>query len=163
MEIEIIIADFDNIRHGTDMGYLLDSYANDPMGGGTPLAENVKENLAKNLSKIPHAFSVLCYVDNRAAGLINCFEAFSTFKCKPLVNIHDIIVISEFRGLGVSQLMLEKVEQIAKDRDCCKITLEVLEGNEVALNSYKKFGFAGYELDPRMGRALFWQKLLENT
>lgn len=67
---------------------------------------------------------------------------------------------NQFRGLGVSQLMLAKVEEQAKKRGCCKITLEVLEGNEIARNSYMKFGFDGYELDPEMGKALFWQKTL---
>ena len=56
--------------------------------------------------------------------------------------------------------MLEKVEQIAIERGCCKLTLEVLEGNQAAQNSYQKFGFSAYELDPEMGRALFWDKKL---
>ena len=128
------------------------------MGGSQPLAESVKLNLANELSKLPHAFSIISYVNNRPAGLINCFEAFSTFKCKPLINIHDVVVVNEFRGLGLSQRMLSKVEEVAKSKGCCKITLEVLEGNDVAKNSYNKFGFAGYELDPIMGKALFWQK-----
>ena len=40
------------------------------------------------------------------------------------------------------------------------MTLEVLEGNEIAQHAYRSFGFAGYELDPRMGKAMFWQKKL---
>jgi ribosomal protein S18 acetylase RimI-like enzyme len=110
------------------------------------------------LSKLSYAFSIICYVNNKPAGLVNCFEAFSTFKCKPLINIHDVVVVNEFRGLGLSQPMLSKVEEIAKLKGCCKITLEVLEGNKVAQKSYIKFGFAGYELDPIMGKALFWQR-----
>jgi hypothetical protein len=31
---------------------------------------------------------------------------------------------------------------VARQRGCCKITLEVLEGNAVAQASYGKFGFA---------------------
>ncbi len=77
-----------------------------------------------------------------------------------LINIHDVIVLDEFRGLNISQLMLEKVEQVALERGCCKLTLEVLEGNKVAQNAYVKFGFAGYALDPEMGQAMFWQKML---
>lgn len=160
MKVEVLIADYLNDQHAKDIGYLLNSYAEDPMGGGTPLSDFIKENLALELSKLPHAFSVICYADGNPAGLINCFEAFSTFKCKPLINIHDITVVNKFRGLGISQKMLAKVEDIAKEKGCCKITLEVLEGNEVARNSYKKFGFEGYELDPKMGKALFWQKVI---
>ena len=54
----------------------------------------------------------------------------------------------------------EKVEEIAISKGCCKLTLEVLSGNAVAKASYEKFGFSGYELDPKVGNALFWQKSL---
>jgi ribosomal protein S18 acetylase RimI-like enzyme len=56
--------------------------------------------------------------------------------------------------------MMEKVESVAKERGACKVTLEVLEGNKVAQNSYAKFGFSGYELDPEMGKAIFWEKVI---
>ena len=158
MKIKVLVADYLHNKHAQDIGYLLNCYAEDPMGGGAPLSDNIKTNLASELSKLPHAFSIMCYVDDKPAGLINCFEAFSTFKCKPLINIHDIVVVSEFRGLGICQKMLATVEKVAREKGCCKITLEVLEGNEVARNSYLKFGFDGYELDPKMGKAMFWQK-----
>jgi len=89
---------------------------------------------------------------------VNCFEAFSTFLCKPLINIHDLVVIETYRSRGVSQRMLEKVEEIAKSKGCCKLTLEVLSGNVAAKSSYRKFGFDDYMLDPEAGSALFWQK-----
>ena len=77
-----------------------------------------------------------------------------------MINIHDLVVLSEYRGLGLSQKMLQYVENIAVENGCCKIILEMLEGNRVAKNAYLKFGFAGYELDPKMGKALFWEKAL---
>ena len=161
MNFEILLADYKNKNHGTDILYLLDSYSRDPMGGGVPLSDSTKNNLVKELSNIPHAFSVLGYINNKRAGLINCFETFSSFQCKPLINVHDVIVLADFRGHGISQLMMKEVEEIAKNKGCCKITLEVLEGNEVAQRSYKKFGFAGYELNPLMGKALFWEKPIQ--
>lgn len=158
--MEVIFVDYTNPQHGEDICKLMNSYALDPMGGGVPLSDFVQNNLVKELAKIPDAFSVLCYVGDEAAGLINCFAGFSTFKCQPLVNIHDVIVLEKFREQGVSQAMLAKVEQRAKERGCCKITLEVLEGNQPARDCYRKFGFSGYELDPQMGNALFWQKII---
>nr|WP_192867628.1 GNAT family N-acetyltransferase [Thaumasiovibrio occultus] len=158
--VEVVQADYANPQHGQDIIELMDTYSRDPMGGGAPLDDNVKANLVKELAKIPHAYSILCYVDGKPAALANCFEAFSTFKCKPLINIHDVVVVDTFRGLNLSQKLLAKVEEVALERGCCKITLEVLEGNEIARNCYRKFGFSGYELDPKMGNALFWQKIL---
>jgi len=160
MDIEVIQADYSNEQHEKDIPILLDAYALDPMGGGQALKNEVKEKLVKELAKLSHAFSVIAYVDNEPAGLVNCFEAFSTFACKPLINIHDVVVLDEYRGNGISQKMLDKVAQIAKSKDCCKMTLEVLSNNKIAKSAYSKFGFAGYELDPNAGAALFWQKKL---
>ena len=160
MNIKILDVDYNNEKQALELIDLLKAYALDPMGGGNPLEESVTENLITELSRLPHAFSIICYVNERPAGLINCFEAFSTFLCKPLLNIHDVIVLKEFRGNGLSQKMLERVEEIALSKGCCKLTLEVLTGNEAAKSSYNKFGFVGYELDPKIGRAQFWQKLL---
>jgi len=162
MKIDIINVDYLNPHHAKDMRLLMNTYAIDPMGGGKALSRSVLDNLANELSKLPHAFSVIGYVDDAPAGLVNCFEMFSTFSCKPLVNIHDVVVINDFRGQGIARKMLEKIEKIAVLKGCCKLTLEVLEGNNIAQASYKKFGFSGYQLDPLMGHALFWQKLLDN-
>ena len=162
MKIEILKADYSDAEHSFAIAYLLNCYAEDKMGGAAELADHIKNNVATELAKMSHAFSLICYFNGKPAGLVNCFEGFSTFQCKPLINVHDLIVSSSFRGLGISQLLLTKVEEIAKDKGCCKLTLEVLEGNHVAQNAYKKFGFAGYELDPGMGKAMFWQKSLNN-
>jgi ribosomal protein S18 acetylase RimI-like enzyme len=160
MKIDVFNLNYQDAQHAQDMLFLLDNYALDPMGGATALSQTVKDNLATALAKLPHAFSVICYVDGKPAGLANCFEAFSTFKCKPLINIHDVVVAGEFRGLGISQRILQHIENIAVQKGCCKVTLEVLEGNQIAKNAYLKFGFGGYQLDPQMGKALFWEKPL---
>ncbi|MNP77648.1 putative acetyltransferase [compost metagenome] len=76
------------------------------------------------------------------------------------MNVHDVAVVKKFRGLGLSQRMLQKVEDIARQRGCCKLTLEVLEGNAVAQAAYEKAGFAAGMFDPAHGRMLFWTKAL---
>lgn len=160
MKISTVIADYLDEKQAREIGTLLNAYAQDPMGGGKALDPNVVQNLAAELAKVPNALTVLCYVDGEPAGLANCFVGFSTFKLKPLINIHDLCVLPEFRGHGISQRLLDKVEETAIERGCCKITLEVLDGNEPAKQAYLKFGFAGFELDPKMGKAVFWEKVI---
>ena len=80
-------------------------------------------------------------MDKKPAGLAICFEGFSTFAWKPLLNIHDFAVASEFRKRGLAKRILEKVE-LAHTLGCCKIILEVLEGNKTAQIVYKSCGFA---------------------
>ncbi len=160
MTISCITADYHNKQHGQDLLNLLNAYALDPMGGGEALSDYTQEHLLAVLQKASMAFSVICYVDDKPAGLINCMETVSTFSAKPLVNIHDVVILPEFRGQKLSQVMLGAVEEIAQQKGCCKLTLEVLAGNHIAKAAYEKVGFSGYELDPEMGSALFWQKKL---
>jgi ribosomal protein S18 acetylase RimI-like enzyme len=160
LEIEILKADYYDNRHCAALIALLDAYAQDPMGGGCALTEHVKQNLIGELQRRSSAYSVLAFADGQPAGLVNCFEAFSTFACRPLVNIHDLVVLAGYRGLRIGQLMLQVVEQIALERGCCKLTLEVLQGNLPALDLYRKFGFAAYQLAAENGNAVFWQKRL---
>ena len=159
-EILVLQASYTNPIHAEAICLVLNHYAEDPMGGGEPLPSAVLQQLPAELAKRPYAFSVLAFVGGEPAGLVNCFEGFSTFACRPLVNVHDVAVVSKFRGLGLSQKMLQKVEEIARQRGCCKITLEVLEGNAIAQASYAKFGFAPGMFDPAHGRMLFWIKAL---
>lgn len=160
MNLEIIFANYQSPKHAQHIVELLNAYSEDPMGGGKPLPEEVKQNLVAGLAARDYAHTVIAYLDNEPAGLINVFDAFSSFKAKPLMNIHDVVVLAKFRGLGLSQKMLNKVEELAKEKGCCKLTLEVLSGNAVAKSAYEKFGFTGYELDPKAGQALFWEKEL---
>lgn len=96
------------------------------------------------LAEMPTAFSVLAFDHShadRAIGLVNCFFGFSTFELRPLVNVHDLIVTSDYRGKGVAALMLEEVERIARAHDCCRLTLEVYADNTPARRAYEKHGF----------------------
>jgi len=158
LDIATRIVDYTDPAQEQQLVELLDAYAHDPMGGGEPLPDHVRRDLCRALSGVPGAFSLIAEVNNQPAGLANCFSGFSTFQCKPLINIHDLAVLPEFRAQGVGQVLLQAVEDIAIERGCCKVTLEVLAGNEPARRAYRKFGFAGYQMSEKLGVAEFWQK-----
>lgn len=150
--------DVSDARDGAALLELLDGYARDPMGGGQALTEEVRTSLLPRLRKCSNYVGVIAWHDETPVGLANCFEGFSTFAAQPLLNIHDIVVARDVRGTGISQRLLAKVEELARARGCCKLTLEVLSNNRVAQGAYRKFGFDAYQLDPQAGQALFWQK-----
>jgi GNAT superfamily N-acetyltransferase len=156
----ILTADFNNPAHAEAIVYLLNEYAKDPMGGGAELSDFVKTNLISEMAKRASVHAILAFVNGKPAGLANCIEGFSTFACKPLLNIHDMVVLAEYRGQGISSLLLKKAEELAKSMGCCKLTLEVLEGNKTAQAAYVANGFMGYQLVSEMGQAMFWQKKL---
>ncbi|MCR9178676.1 MAG: GNAT family N-acetyltransferase [Erythrobacteraceae bacterium] len=158
--ITIGLADYASPRDAEAVAALLDAYARDPMGGGRPLPDAVKARLVGDLAANPHAFSLLARLDDAAVGLANCFMAYSTFAAAPMVNIHDFAVLSGHRGTGIGRALLAAVESEALNRGACKVTLEVLSGNEPARRLYAANGYGDYQLDPAAGHALFWQKRL---
>jgi len=175
--ITTVAVDLSRPDHARELLRLLDHYAQDPMGGGHALSDEVRATLVERLRTVPNFLAYLAYpageggasaVDSgigsgdegRAVGLINCFWGFSTFAARPLLNIHDIIVDAGWRGRGVGRQLLAAAEAAARARGSCKLTLEVLEGNATARAAYARCGFASYELDPATGRALFLEKKL---
>jgi ribosomal protein S18 acetylase RimI-like enzyme len=159
----IFQADYANPEHISALLTLLDGYARDPMGGGEPLSDFARAHLPQALAKRAFMFSVLAFdasQPNCPVGLVNCVEGFSTFACKPLVNVHDVVVAASHRGQRVGEQMLALVAQLAHARGACKLTLEVLSGNLPAQKLYSRMGFENYQLDPAMGGAQFMQKWL---
>lgn len=153
--------DYADPVQGDDLFRLLDSYARDPAGGAAPLNPARKDALLAGLAATPSAFSLLAYLDAQAVGLANCFTGFSTFAMKPLVNVHDLAVDPDFRSRGIGRALFAAIEAEARAMGAAKVTLEVLSGNERAKGLYRSLGYGDYVLDPHMGQALFWQKVLK--
>ncbi len=147
-------------EHARALIELLDEYAAGPQGGGVPLATQVREQLPGVLAARAHYIGWLAFDGHQPVGLLNAFEGVSTFKARPLLNIHDIAVTASHRGRGIGRALLAQAERHALKTGCCKLTLEVLEGNRTAIGLYRDVGFAAYELDPTMGRAMFFEKWL---
>ena len=87
------------------------------------------------------ALVLFAKVDEKYVGLCTCFYAYSTFLAKPLLNIHDIYVEESSRGCGVARKMVKSLCEIAKQKNCGKITLEVRKDNLNARDLYKHEGF----------------------
>ncbi len=163
LSLRLCRADYHNPTHTRALLDLLDAYASDNTGGAEPLSDFTKANLPAALQARPFMFSVLAFDEAQGGlpvGLVNCVEGFSTFACRPLVNIHDVVVAASHRGQRIGEQMLVLVEQLARDRGACKLTLEVLSGNAPAARLYRRIGFENYQLEPSMGHAMFMQKWL---
>jgi ribosomal protein S18 acetylase RimI-like enzyme len=156
--IQIVPLALQQPAHEAALLSLLDHYARDPMGGGAPLSATAMARLPAALRARSDYVGFLALAGSTPVGLINCFEGFSTFAARPLLNVHDIVVHRDWRGQGISHRLLAAAETLARERDCCKLTLEVLSGNTVAQAAYRRFGFVGYALDPAAGQAVFLQK-----
>jgi ribosomal protein S18 acetylase RimI-like enzyme len=125
---------------------VIDSYARDAIGGGTPLPADVRQRLAPALRDHPAALVLLAFAGERPVGVATCFLGLSTFQARPLLNIHDLAIVPDWRGKGVGRALLAAAEVAARERGCCKLTLEVLDDNVRARALYERYGFVDFVL-----------------
>jgi ribosomal protein S18 acetylase RimI-like enzyme len=160
VKADILEADLDRPDHQAAVVALIGAYAEDAMGNGAPLPEAVMKELIPGLRKHPTTVILLAYVEGRPVGIATCFVGFSTFYARPLVNVHDLAILPEYRGQGIGRQLLDGVLDKAKQLDCCKVTLEVHETNRRAKQMYEAAGFAEGAAREPGGRWLFYSRPL---
>lgn len=158
--LTVILANLDRLDHQQAILRLTNEYACDSMGNGRPLPDHVLGNLIAGLRAHPTTLVFLAYSDQQAVGIATCFLGFSTFAAKPLINVHDLAVLPDFRGRSVGRQLLKSVEAEARRRGCAKLTLEVQENNTRARGLYESSGFAQATYGPDTGGSLFYSKPL---
>lgn len=156
--LQIRLANLADTADGEAVFELLNSYAIDLMGQGKPFSSDIRERLVPELKKQANAVVLLAFADSIPAGLAICFVGFSTFRVRPLLNIHDFCVSPQFQGQGVGKQLMAAVEQEARARGCCKVTLEVRDDNHRAKKLYLASGFEAGK--PGGDAMLFWGKPL---
>ncbi|MCG8308587.1 MAG: GNAT family N-acetyltransferase [Cytophagales bacterium] len=120
---------------------LTSDYMADPMGGVDSWTEEQRETVIREMREHPCAVVFFAVSEGKYVGICTCFYAYSTFLAKPLLNIHDIYVEESFRGNGIGKLLIKAVEDVAIQKKCGKITLEVRKDNLNARDLYKSQGF----------------------
>jgi ribosomal protein S18 acetylase RimI-like enzyme len=153
---EILLADLANPSHQAAIIDLLDMYCRDEFGDGQPLAVDARERLIPGLVKHGGARVLLAFEGQQPLGMAICLIGFSSFRAKPLLNIHDIAVSPAARGKGIGRKLLEAVESEARALGCGKVTLEVRSDNQLAMGLYRSVGFKSSEPE-----TYFWSQKLD--
>ena len=163
-DITIVEANLGREDHQLAVVSLVNAYAEDPMGAGQSLPTENLRRLITGLREHPTTIIFLAYDGREPIGIAVCFRGFSTFSAQPLINIHDLAVLSPYRGQGVGRRLLGEVERHARDTGCCKLTLEVQENNQRARAVYLACGFSQGVMHPsEAGGVLFLSKRLQNS
>lgn len=88
-------------------------------------------------NSIEHSF--VAFENSRPIGVvlggIKNYEGIKTIRCGALA------VIPDYRGMGVSQKLMELHKNEALGHGCRQMFLEVIAGNDRAINFYNKFGY----------------------
>jgi ribosomal protein S18 acetylase RimI-like enzyme len=141
MNLRIREADLTDRRDADGVVAVLDSYAVDPIGGGQALTPEVRDRVVPALRGHPTSLVLLAFVDDEPVGVAVCFFGLSTFRARPLLNIHDLAVLPGYRGKGVGRGLLRAAEEHARRKGCCRVTLEVRDDNAPARALYGRVGF----------------------
>ena len=155
MELSILPVDLQNTVHCEQLIKLLNDYMNDPMGNLAPMEKGLAPRIISGLQGYGSYLGFFVLAGEKFAGLANCNQNFSTFKAKPLLNIHDFIVSPEFRAAGAGHFLMKGILDHASKMGFCRVNLEVREDNHGAKSLYQKLGFT--ECEPPMH---FWEKIL---
>jgi GNAT superfamily N-acetyltransferase len=73
-------------------------------------------------------------------GFALFFHNFSTFLAQPGIYLEDLFVVPEARGRGVGRALLERLAQLAVERECGRLEWAVLNWNEDAIRFYERLG-----------------------
>ncbi|QGY45045.1 GNAT family N-acetyltransferase [Maribellus comscasis] len=155
MRKRIVQVDLNDRRHCDALLRLLNDYMLDEMGIGEAMPTDLGPKIINGLKNHPAYIGFFVCIDDNFAALANCNLNFSTWKAKPLINIHDFIVCPNYRKLGVGLFLLNEIAVYATEKGYYRINLEVRNDNYKAQNLYRKAGFE--ECNPPN---YFWEKKL---
>ena len=86
----------------------------------------------------------LAWQNDKAIGMAVVYFRYSTWKGKCLY-LEDLYIQPAYRKMRIGEMFFEVLKNFAQKEHCQRITWQVLEWNEPAINFYKKIGA---NLDP---------------
>ena len=81
----------------------------------------------------------------KVEGFALYYIRYSTWKGQRMY-LEDIIVTEKMRGQGLGKLLLDKLIEVAKEKNFTGMMWQVLDWNEPAINFYRKY--QGIQFDP---------------
>lgn len=63
------------------------------------------------------------------------------------LRVHELLVLEQYRGMGLGKMLLDKAKQVARQKKCRAIVLETQTNNVSAIEFYIKQGFEFGGLD----------------
>lgn len=99
-----------------------------------------EELLRHGFGETPYYACLLAETDGAPAGFALYFFDYSTWLGKPGLYLEDLFVHPEFRGRGIGKALLQRLAEIALEKDCARMKWEVLDWNTPAIEFYTAMG-----------------------
>jgi GNAT superfamily N-acetyltransferase len=90
--------------------------------------------------------------EGKAVGFTQLYPIFSSTRMKPLWLLNDLYVDPDYRGEGISKLLINRAKDLARTNKAAGISLETEKSNDIGNQLYPRTGF---ELDDH--NFYFWK------
>ncbi|MDH4945303.1 GNAT family N-acetyltransferase [Sulfurimonas sp. C5] len=85
-------------------------------------------------------------IEDKIVGMVSLLYSYSTALSAKVGIVEDMIVQSDYRGIGVGSALLEHLIEYANKKGLKRLTLLTDADNELAQKMYGKFGFKHSEM-----------------
>jgi GNAT superfamily N-acetyltransferase len=105
-----------------------------------PLAVNEDRLLLQMSSTHPPFRALVAERNDEILGFAVFYFGYSTWEARRTLQLEDLYVSADARGHGVGQLLMERLEFIAEENDCCRLEWAVIDWNHAAKRFYESLG-----------------------
>jgi ribosomal protein S18 acetylase RimI-like enzyme len=88
--------------------------------------------------------SIIFVVENQTDGIVGftqLYPLFSSTRMKRLWLLNDLYVNQDFRGLGLSKMLIDASKEHCRATYACALTLETAKNNDIGNKLYPSTGF----------------------
>lgn len=126
-------------QHIESVAELFDSYRT---WYGQPSAIDAAVDFLTNRIEAGESIIYACQdVSGELVGFTQLYPLFSSTRMSRLWLLNDLYVAEEFRGKGISKLLIERAKELARSTDACGIMLETQKTNDIGNKLYPHVGF----------------------
>ncbi|SNR80860.1 GNAT family N-acetyltransferase [Flavobacterium sp. ov086] len=106
--------------------------------------EGKEEGLKKALfDENPKLHSLVVATKETIVGYVSYTFDFSTWNAATFIYMDCLFLEEETRGLGIGEILIEKLKQIGTEKNCVNIQWQTPEFNERAIKFYNRIGGKG--------------------
>lgn len=87
-----------------------------------------------------YAEVIIAEEDGVPVGFALFFHNYSTFLARPGIYLEDLYVTPDARGRGYGKALLQRLAQLAIERDCGRVEWAVLDWNAPSIAFYESLG-----------------------
>lgn len=108
--------------------------------------EGKEEGLKKILfASEPSHFCLVVATENDIVGYVTYNFMYSTWDARQIIHMDCLFLEEQARNYGIGEVLINKLKQIGKDKNCINMQWRTPQFNERAIKFYNRIGAKGKE------------------